>query len=144
MTTVRASIMANLVTTLEAVSAVKLVSMDIEKVLKSPLHPAIFITAPRVRYKDDRLDMIQATLSADLILVVRGYGTAIVPDSLWSLIEDVRLALFVDVQRGGFARDTHIEYEEPSPILLDQPEWACAVGINVLYAHDRLDPTTPR
>lgn len=150
-TSVREQIMDNLLATLGAITAggsykstVKLATLDAEKALKSPLHPCVVLVPPRVTYRDDRLDMIQGTLSTSLILVVRGYGTATVPQALWNLIEDVRLALFVDVTRGGVARDTHIESEEPFPLLLAQPEWSCETSINVQYAHDRLDPTTPR
>jgi hypothetical protein len=152
-TSVRSSILSNLVTTLQGITGSPTYKTTVQRVTLAGIDPsaitvdpAILVVPARVAASDDRLELIMGTMTTTLVLALRDQttaeaGGANVPTPVYDFIEDVRLALLTDVTRGGFARDTHVLSDDPFPLDVSDPLWGAELSISIDYAHSRSDPT---
>ncbi|MDD5450197.1 MAG: hypothetical protein PHO42_06370 [Candidatus Omnitrophica bacterium] len=149
MSTVRENIIANLKTTLEAITQANGYNNDIASVqrwmqrgniLKSV--PCIVISAGQEDKKPEPNPLMTCRLSVYLELYLRQNETDQTPtDSLInSLLGDIEKALMLDYTRGSFALDTNIRAIMPFETQEGQANAGAVIEIEILYQHQQNNP----
>lgn len=148
--TIRERILANIKTTLEAITTGNGYSNTIASVQRwdkrgNPLRlvPCIVVNAGQEEKQMQPNPYFTCRLSIYLDLWIRqdesdSTATDVI---LSSLLGDVEKTLMIDTTRGGFAIDTNIKSNVPFETVEGQPHAGLTIELEILYQHTQSDPS---
>jgi hypothetical protein len=144
---VRTLIAANVFDTLESINGVGSYRTKVRKVewlgpnvFEIPAYPAILIAPGSVRYTDNVYPLIAGSMTLVCSCAVENAKVDSGLAAAYDLVEDIKLALDVDIQRGGYAIDTHVRSDEPYVPDVTTPLYGVDVTVEVDFRHRRSDP----
>lgn len=105
-----------------------------------PVYPCILIAPGTVTYTDEVYPLITGKLSFWLSCAIENAKVDEGLDAIYDLVEDVKLALDVDITRGGNAIDTHVRSDQPYIPEVTTPLYGVDILVEVDYRHRRSDP----
>lgn len=149
MSTVRESILANLKTTLEAITKDHGYNNDIVSVQRwlqrgNPLRqvPCIIITAGPESKNPAPNPLVTCHFTVYLDVYFRQEETSTDPtDKVTnSLLGDIEKALMVDNTRGGYARDTNIQSNIPFETAEGEITAGIVIELDIVYQHQLSNP----
>ena len=148
--TIRERILANIKTTLEAITIVNGYANTILSVQRWDKRgnalrqvPCIVINAGQEEKQMSPNPYFTCRLSVYLDVWIRqDEGDATATDVILSgILGDIEKALMVDNSRAGFAIDTNIKSNVPFETVEGQPHAGLTIEIEVLYQHTQSDPS---
>ena len=148
--TIRERILANIKTTLEAITAVNGYSNTIASVQRwdkrgNPLRlvPCIVVNAGQEEKQMSPNPYFTCRLSVYLDVWIRqDDADSTATDVILSdMLGDIEKALMIDNTRGGFAIDTNIKSNVPFETVEGQPHAGLTIELEILYQHKQSDPS---
>ena len=148
--TIRERILANIKTTLEAITIVNGYVNTIASVQRwdkrgNPLRqvPCIVVNAGQEEKQMSPNPYFTCRLSIYLDIWIRqDEADATATDVILSgILGDIEKALMIDNTRGGFAIDTNIKSNVPFETVEGQPHAGLTIELEVLYQHTQSDPS---
>lgn len=148
--TIRERILANIKTTLEAITIANGYVNTIASVQRwdkrgNPLRqvPCIVINAGQEEKQMSPNPYFTCRLSVYLDVWIRqDEADATATDVILSgILGDIEKALMIDNTRGGFAIDTNIKNNVPFETVEGQPHAGLTIELEVLYQHTQSDPS---
>ncbi|MCA9400382.1 MAG: hypothetical protein KC713_02055 [Candidatus Omnitrophica bacterium] len=148
--TIRERILANIKTTLEAITAVNGYSNTIASVQRwdkrgNPLRlvPCIVVNAGQEEKQMSPNPYFTCRLSVYLDVWIRqDDADSTATDVILSdILGDIEKALMIDNTRGGFAIDTNIKSNVPFETVEGQPHAGLTIELEILYQHKQSDPS---
>ncbi len=148
--TIRERILANIKTTLEAITIANGYDNTIASVQRwdkrgNPLRqvPCIVVNAGQEEKQMSPNPYFTCRLSVYLDVWIRQEeADATATDVILSgILGDIEKALMIDNTRGGFAIDTNIKSNVPFETVEGQPHAGLTIELEVLYQHTQSDPS---
>lgn len=148
--TIRERILANIKTTIEAITTANGYANTIASVQRwdkrgNPLRlvPCIVVNAGQEEKEMSPNPYFTCRLSVYLDVWIRqDDADSTATDVILSgILGDIEKALMIDNTRGGFAIDTNIKSNVPFETVEGQPHAGLTVEIEVLYQHTQSDPS---